>query len=75
MEPQEAIDEISDLIERIDEDVPEWAWDKAAPDFFEDIKEMSADVSETIEETQNVTPAQESAIRNWVEGVGKWIKN
>ncbi len=73
MEPDEAIQAISDLIDRIEEDVPEWAWDKA-PDFFEDVKEQATEVSATIEETQNVTSAQERAIHNWAEGVGKWIK-
>ena len=74
MDVEEAIEAISDLIDRIDDDVPEWAWDKA-PEFFEDVKENATEVSATIEETQNVTPEQERAIRNWTDGVNKWIRD
>lgn len=73
-DPADALKEISSLCDRIDEDVPDYAWDKA-PEFFESIKEQATDMSETIEKSDRVTEAQMSAIRNWREGVDKWIKD
>lgn len=69
---EEALEEISSLCDLIDDEVPEYALDKA-PDFFESIREQASDMSETIERTQEVTEKQVTAIRNWREGVEKWI--
>ena len=61
------------LVELIDDEVPEWALDKA-PEFFEDVKEKVISVEEKITLTGSVTPAQSRAIENWEAGVRKWIK-
>lgn len=40
MEPDEAIEALSALIDLIDDDVPSHAWDKAG-EFFEDVRESA----------------------------------
>lgn len=60
-------------IEMIDEEVPAHALEKA-PDFFEDIREKTQQVLETIEQRQSVSPNQAKALQGWQNGVAKWIR-
>lgn len=74
MTAAEAIELSEEIVRLIDEDVPEWAWDKA-PEFFEDIRQKAVDVGETITQTQRVSEKQASALENWEGGVRKWIRD
>lgn len=70
----EAADEQCDcIVELIDDEVPERAWDVAA-DFFDDIRDKVVAVQETITQTNHVTEKQQQALDNWEAGVRKWIK-
>lgn len=73
MDVKEALEACGRIIELIDDEVPEWARDKA-PEFFEDVREKVVSVEETITVTADVTPAQSRAIENWEAGVRKLIK-
>ena len=68
----QAIQKCDEIVDLIDEDVPESAHDKAG-EFFESVREGAVEMQETLEETQEVTPAQRSALENWEAGVRKWI--
>jgi archaellum component FlaC len=70
---EKAVDQGMALIETIDEDLPEHAWD-AASDFFEDVREKVSQVVERIETTKSVSDKQLAALDGWESGVRKWIK-
>ena len=73
MHPDNAIDQAHRIVKLIDEDVPEWAWDKAA-EFFEDVRDSVCAVEDTITTTGRVTAAQQIALDNWEESVCEWIR-
>ena len=60
-------------IEMIDEEVPAHALERA-PEFFEDIRDKTQQVLETIEQRQSVSPNQARALQGWQNGVAKWIR-
>lgn len=60
-------------IEMIDEEVPAHALERA-PEFFEDIRDKTQQVLETIEQRQSVSPNQAKALQGWQNGVAKWIR-
>lgn len=68
----EALELGEEIIEMIDDEVPDSAKDRAG-DFFEDVATRVRDVMETIERTGRVTPKQAEALENWRRGVAKWI--
>lgn len=71
---EKARDQALAIQELIEEDVPDWAKDKAG-DFFDDIWEKCHDVAETIERTMSVTQRQQQALNNWEDGVSRWIRD
>ena len=70
----EALNLCEDILELIEDEIPDAAWDKAS-DFFEDIKEKVESVQENIESNERATAAQITALRNWKSGVCKWIRS
>ena len=74
MTSDEAVELAEEIARLIDEEVPEYAWDKAA-EFFEDIREKAIEVGETIENSGHVTDKQASALENWEAGVRRWIRD
>ena len=60
------------ILDAIEDDVPERAWDKAA-EFLESVQAGVADVRTTIDRTKRVTERQLRALDNWETAVGKWI--
>jgi hypothetical protein len=73
MDLDEAIEHAEETIRLIDEDVPEWAANKA-PEFFEDIRSKLLSVLESLRGQTNPTPRQCDALEGWRSGVEKWIK-
>lgn len=69
----DALDQCETILNLIDEDVPEWAWDKS-PDFFEKIQERVRSMSDWIEDHEHVTEKMADALDNMEAGVRKWIK-
>lgn len=67
-----AVEQADRILELIDEDLPERAWDKAA-EFFEDIQTKVKAVKLTVEQTSTVTDRQQAALDSWEEAVRKWI--
>ncbi len=72
-DPAEALEQAERIQEKIENDVPEWAQNKAS-DFFEDVMEKAKSVAKTIESTKRVTEGQKRALDGWEAGVDKWIK-
>ena len=70
--PAAAIDQCDAILEMIEEEVPERAWDKAR-DFLESVQTGVAGVRETIVRTNRVTDKQQTALDNWERAVDKWV--
>lgn len=70
---EQALEQSERIVELIDDEVPDWAKDRAT-DFFEDIREKAVSVGETISRTKRVTESQQNALDGWERGVRKWIK-
>lgn len=68
----EGIEFCEEIVELIDDEIPDYAW-KKAPEFFEDVRDKVVDVQETIERTGQVSEGQERALNNWKDGVSRWI--
>ncbi|MCI0421503.1 MAG: hypothetical protein L0312_20140 [Acidobacteria bacterium] len=71
---REALEQVQRITGLIEDDVPDWAKDKA-PDFFEDVAEKVRSVGETIERMDSVTDGQRRALNNWESGVRRWIRD
>lgn len=71
---EKAVEQGLAIIEAIDEEVPEWAIERA-PEFFEDVREKVASVVERIEREQAVSERQLAALDGWESGVRKWIRD
>lgn len=69
----QAIQQCDEIVELIDEELPQKAWD-TAPELFEDIREKVASVQETIQNSGEVTERQQNALDNWEDCVRKWIR-
>lgn len=67
-----AVKQADDLLERIEDDLPDRAWDKAA-EFFESVQAGVRDVRATIVRLNRVTGGQLRALESWEAAVGKWI--
>ncbi len=67
-----ALKRADDLLDLIEDDVPERAWDKAQA-FFESVQTGVKAVRATIARTSRVTENQLRAFDNWEAAVGKWI--
>lgn len=63
---------IAKIQETIEDDVPEWATDKAE-EFFDDVLEKTKDIATTIERTERASDGQIQALENMLAGVRKWI--
>lgn len=72
MTVEEATEMIAEISRVIDEDVSDSARDRGI-DFFEDVLDSAGQVEDTIMENGYVTASQESAIRNWLKAVSKWV--
>ena len=68
-----ALDQCETIIELIDNEVPDHAWD-TSPDFFESIREKVNSMSEWIEENEHITPRMQKSLDGMEQGVRKWIK-
>jgi hypothetical protein len=69
---KKAIEQADRILEAIEDDLPERAWDRAA-DFFEDVQTKVKDVRATVERLQRVSEKQLLALDNWEAAVNKWI--
>ena len=74
MTPQSASLKCDEIVELIDDEVPEGAKAKART-FFEDVRAKVMSVQETIERTGRVSSAQVSALEGWEAGVRRWIRD
>lgn len=70
-EADELCDEIIDMIE---EDLPEGAYDKA-PDFFEGVLEKTRSMQRSIQDRHSVTQPMVNALENMKEKVGNWFRD
>lgn len=68
-----AIDLGEEILALIEDDVPEWALDKA-PDFFEGVQEKTESILEVIRNSGKRTDRQLEALENMLAGVKKWIR-
>jgi len=68
----EASQQCDTIVELIDEEVPEEAFDKAG-EMFESIRKGAVDMQEKIQTWGSVTEGQQTALDNWEENVRKWI--
>ncbi len=73
MSALEASQQCDTIVELIDEEVSEEAFDKAG-EFFEDVREKVIEVQETIQTAGSVSEGQQTALDNWEAGVRKWIR-
>ena len=72
MTVEEAVETVARIGELLDSEDIQGVWHKAS-DFFESIQEGITAVEETIVDSDMVTGPQAVALRNWEEGVKKWI--
>jgi hypothetical protein len=70
----DALEQCKVIVDLIDNDVPDHAWDKAST-FFEGIRDKVAGISEWIEENEHVTKKMAESLDNMERGVKKWIKD
>lgn len=68
----DAIEQAEGILELIEDDLPDRAWDKAG-EFFEDVQEKVKSVLLTLQQTGVVTPRQQSALDSWEAAIRKWI--
>lgn len=68
----EGVELCEEIVEMIDDEIPDHAWNKAA-EFFEDVRAKAIGVRETLGRTGWVSEGQERALNNWRDGVRKWI--
>ena len=64
-EALERIEEGKQMLEQIEAD--------EAADFVESVGEKLDSIGDWITEKEHVTPGQEEAIENMIEGIGKWL--
>lgn len=69
---QDAMAVAAEIIEMIEEELPDAAYAQAK-DFFDDVLERVEAVYATIEANERVTDRQMSALVGWRRGVQKWI--
>lgn len=74
MDVKNALELVDEIVNIIDEEIPEKAWDRAAS-FFEDIREKVIDVGQTIRTNDKVSERQMRALEGWKAGVSKWLPN
>ena len=70
----DALNQCETITELIDNEIPEWAWDKS-PEFFEGICERVGSISEWVEEKEHITQKMADSLDNMERGVRKWIKD
>jgi len=74
MDWEAALEQCDTILELIENEVPERAWDQGA-DFFEGIRERAKEMSDWIEEHEHVTPKMAKALDGMERGVRKWIRD
>lgn len=72
-EVKDALSQVERILDTIEEDVPEYAKNRAT-EFFESVEQKTRDVGQTIERTNRVTEGQQRALDGWEAGVRKWVK-
>ena len=72
MDKDEAITLCNEILDMIDSEVPDFAWDRAAS-FFESVRDKVSSMLETIETMDDPTIRQTNALENMREGVAKWL--
>lgn len=68
----EALELADEIIEMIEDDLPEDAYSKALC-FFDSVLERTKEIKETIECAEDVTPGQVEALENMHTGVKRWF--
>ena len=69
---EDALELADEIIEMIEDDLPEDAYSKS-PGFFESVLKNTKDIRERIECAEDVTPGEAEALENMHSGVKRWF--
>ena len=69
---QKASEQCDTIVELIDDEITEEMAEKADDGFFENIREKSVSIQETIDRNQHASEAQKRALNNMERGVRAW---